>query len=204
MYSRYFGLFEKTRPLNILDLGANAGGFPLSLLVAGFTFSKLVCVEMNRNTYTRLCFNLNQNIRAGVTAVNAAVAGRNGTATIADSAGGTSESIYSEISPGWKNSVEVPLVTLDDLVNEQFGIGENNFIDVCKMDIEGAEHEVFQSQTGGAIRRVRHLLIEIHPRKNFSEADLIKKICGFGFELVPDKKPREADVHLFRNLKIEA
>lgn len=204
MYSRYFGLIEKERPLKILDLGANAGGFPLSLLIAGFTFSKLVCVEMNRNTYTRLCFNLNYNILSGVTTINAAVAGRNGTTIISNNAGGTSESIYLESPVCEKNLVKVPLITLDDLVNAQFGTQENSFIDICKMDIEGAEHEVFQSQTSSAIRHARYLIIEIHSRKGFGEASLIKQICDFGFELIPDKKPREAGVHLFKNLKIKA
>ena len=48
MYSRYFGFFQKRRPLKVLDLGANAERVCLAVIVAaGFRMEKLVCVEID-------------------------------------------------------------------------------------------------------------------------------------------------------------
>jgi hypothetical protein len=130
------------------------------------------------------------------------VAGQKGTVNALDSMGGTNESIYSALPAAGQNSVEVPLITLDDLVQAQFGTEENRFIDVCKMDIERAEYEVFQSQTSSTIRRFRHFIVEIHPHESLRETDLIEKICSFGFERVPDEQKQVPGVYLFKNVEI--
>ena len=33
--------------------------------------------------------------------------------------------------------VEVPLLTLDELLQKNFGTGQDGFVDVCKIDVEG-------------------------------------------------------------------
>jgi FkbM family methyltransferase len=200
MYSRFFALFDRTRPLAVLDLGANGGGFPLSLVLAGFTFSRLVCVEMNRHTCTRLRFNLDYNISGSVVTLNVAAAGRSGTIKIPATRGGTNESIDQASSSTSQELVEIPLITLDELIEGQFGPQPDTSIDICKMDIERAEYEIFQSGTCSAIRRVRHLIIEIHPHPDASASGLIDRICSFGFRHVSGAATDGgASVHLFTN-----
>ena len=45
-------------PANVLDLGANNGGFPLLLHTSGIELKKVVSVEFNPRTFARLNFNL--------------------------------------------------------------------------------------------------------------------------------------------------
>lgn len=198
MYSRHFGVLPGNKPLKILDVGANAGGFCLALLAAGFGFEKIVCVEMNRRTWSRLQFNIGQNFDCEAVVLNAAIAGRAGAIQVRDSRGGTSESIYAKPAGAGK-MLEVPLVTFDGLVQAHFGADPAAGIDLCKMDVEGAEYEIFRSPSCDTIRRVKFLLIEIHPNEAITEQELIGKIQSFGFVQVADAGPEEQRVYLFRN-----
>jgi FkbM family methyltransferase len=199
MYSRWFPHFSKQDPIAVLDLGANGGGFSLSLLAAGFVFSKCVCVEMNPNTYIRLQFNLKYNCRRNGIAINAAVAGRNGSVSIADSPGGTSDSIYLNNPKAGISLVEVPLVTFDELANSHFGSDKKCFIDVCKMDVEGAEYEILHSDTCQSLLRTKFLIIEIH---NGERAKLMERICSLGFREVFADGNANDGVHCFENTKL--
>lgn len=51
------------KPLNILDIGANAGGFTLMLLAEGVTCKCCVAVELNPSTAHRARFNIESNCR---------------------------------------------------------------------------------------------------------------------------------------------
>ena len=195
MYTRYFKQLPKNRPLSVLDLGANGGGFALSLLAGGFTFSNCVCMEMNPNTFTRLQFNLNYNDRNHCRAVNAAVAGRNGFVEIRNTSGGTSESIYSQKLDGMADTLKVPLMTLDEVVDSNFE--PHTLVDVCKMDIESAEYEVLESNTCQSLRRFRLLIIEIH--NSDKSLDLVERISAAGFhEIVVSGKANDQNVHCFK------
>src|SRR5258705_4558577 len=66
VYSRYLGSITLPQAVNVLDLGANAGGFPMMLHVRGIQIGKLVCVELNPNTYERLRFNIRTNFPQAV------------------------------------------------------------------------------------------------------------------------------------------
>jgi len=201
MYSRYFGLLERNRPLRILDLGANAGGFCLALLAGGFQFEKLVCVEMNRRTHSRLQFNLVQNLACETVILHAAAGGQEGVVRVSDSPGGVSESIYGHEADREK-TLEVPLVTFDGLVQSHFNHGPNPVIDICKMDIEGAEYEVFHSPNCTTFPRVKFLIIDIHPHPTATEADLVAKIQALGFAKLSQSAPGEENVYLFRNTRL--
>jgi hypothetical protein len=65
------------------------------------------------------------------------------------------------------------------------------------MDVEGAEYEVFQSETCQSIKQARFLIIEIHQRPD--AADLVQRIAGCGFAEVVDKGRPNGEVHFFRN-----
>ena len=202
MYSRYFSLLPTDHPLTVLDLGANGGGFPLALMAGGFRIAKSVSVEMNPNTHTRLQFNLSYNGRGSCLAVNAAVAAKNGSVTLADNAGGTGESIYSQVLSPEEKSVVVPLITVDDIITTYFGNDATEPIDVCKMDIEGAEYEVLPSETCKQLKRAKFFIIEIH--KHPDALQLVETIKSIGFSEVTDKGSSNGDVHLFKNVDTSA
>src|SRR5205085_9721291 len=58
MYRRFLPSIKLDHPANVLDLGANNGGFPLQLLASRIKLRKILSVEFNPNTHIRLHFNL--------------------------------------------------------------------------------------------------------------------------------------------------
>ncbi len=193
MYPRYFRNIER-RPLTVLDLGANTGGFVFALRAAGFEFGQAVSVEMNPNTYHRLCFNVSYNRLPNIKTMNAAVWDREGSVSIADSQGDPGQSIYNTVDSA--RAVSVPTATFDSIVSANFP-GEGD-LDLVKMDIEIAEYVVLFSETCQSLRRFRNFIIEIHPNEKTSVADLIRRIESFGFENVTDPDGIEKDVFCFQ------
>lgn len=180
MYSRFFPQIDPVEKgkLSVLDLGANGGGFAFSLHDQGLEFSQAVCVEMNPHTYSRLLFNIDRNFSGRAVTVNAAVTGDGGAVEISDSKGSTGQSMYE----GEGRKISVPGVTFDELVEEHFGPGDSD-LDIIKIDVEGAEFEIFLSGNGESLRRFRNIFIEIHPVASHARGELIEKIESLGFSM---------------------
>jgi FkbM family methyltransferase len=199
MYSRYFHLLPRDRPLNVLDLGANGGGLPLCLHEKGFRFNSLGCVEMNPATFARLQFNISKNIPAHAKhLVNAAAYKSDGTLSLSLGKGGTNDSIHGGGTADGKGEQSIPTRSFDSIAEECFhGVQ----IDLCKMDIEGAEFEVVLSSTAKRLKTVRFLLIEIHPHPNQSTIGLLEALHGAGFkELCREQETSDTcSVHLLEN-----
>ena len=200
MYPRYFPFLPKHRPLTVLDFGGNGGGFPLSLLAAGFSLSECVSVEMNPNTFTRLQFNARYNARDSWQTVNAALAAESGFIELDDTMGSTSESMYVAPKSSPEKRVKVSLMTFDEVTSKYLGKKPDALIDICKMDVEGAEHDVFFSATCTALAQVKFLLVEIHPVGDLAKTTA--QIESLGFGLVEGVKPTD-DVYFFRNLRLQ-
>jgi FkbM family methyltransferase len=196
MYSRFFGALDRGHPLKIVDVGANGGGFPLCLLDRGFEIAKAVCVEMNPNTYVRLAFNLGYNLGRRAVAVNAAATAHDGSMEIAESWGGTSESIYAKTAGAALTSIRT--MSLDSIVGSFYAADES--LDLIKIDIEGAEYEMLLSDTCRSITRFKFLIIEIHMRPGYSSQELVDRISALGFRLISDPGTRTANAeYFFRN-----
>jgi FkbM family methyltransferase len=159
-YSKYLPSFDLPGPVRVLDLGANGGGFPLMLRIAGLEVARAVCVEMNPLTYRRLQVNLTTNLGPSAVAINAAVCGTQGAEIpIKPSRGGTGDSMYQDRADSSAAHVLVPTTTFQTIYDQYF---ENQPIDICKIDIEGAEFDLFASSTDDLIKKIRYLIIEIH------------------------------------------
>jgi FkbM family methyltransferase len=188
MYSRHFHLISKDKLLNVLDLGANGGGFPLSMHCHGFNFATLACGEMNPATLGRLHFNVSQNIPAvRVCLINAAVCQSDGKMTVYLGKGGTNENINQTGAALGKKATEVITRSFDSVINECFG---GALIDVCKIDIEGAEYDVVFSGATELLKNVRLLLIEVHPHPDRRKEELLSALSRLGFQGgVASRKP---------------
>ncbi|HEY1984426.1 MAG TPA: FkbM family methyltransferase [Terracidiphilus sp.] len=160
MYRKYVPLFHFPEPARVLDIGANGGGFPLMLMLEGVKLASVVSVEMNPVTYSRLLINLTNNIGPS-TAINAAVSGADAPATIllTPSRGGTGYAMNSNSASASTPHVAVKTTTLESLCDEYF---RGQDIDICKIDIEGAEYDVLDSTHDDLLRRIRYLIIEFH------------------------------------------
>ena len=91
------------------------------------------------------------------------------------------------------------MVTLDGIVNSNFAA--DDVLDVAKIDVEGAEYEIFFSETSKTIARFGHIIIELHHNAKWTEANLIDRISSFGFELIPDPAHQDANVYFFERKK---
>lgn len=182
-YSRYLPLFHLSGPVRVLDLGANGGGFPLMLSIAGLQIGSAVCVEMNPLTYQRLKLNLMTNFGLSAIPLNAAVCSMPEDSEISFTLtrGGTGDNIYGNRCNDKESGISVRTTTLPALINQYF---ENEYVDVCKVDIEGAEFEMFESTPDDVMQRLRYLILEIHYFHDSSSAKaqaLRERLAALGF-----------------------
>ena len=192
-YRKFLGFMDLPEGINVLDLGANNGGFPLLLASEGRTFRKLVCVEFNPDTFERLQQNLEMNFGKEFAAINAAVNGSGEPVSLSGDETGTGANIYQGIEGG----ATVEGATVDEIVRRGFGSEE---IDICKIDVEGAEFEILLGQHSTLINRCRYILIEIHHFPDNPRELVIERLGELGFEEAgPDRYSDDFHhVHLFR------
>lgn len=191
----YDGLLAKVslpHRLSVLDLGANGGGFPLLLGAKGHEFDRLVCVELNPNTCARLAFNIGSNLGRQHLILNAAVAAEAGELTKAFSLGSVSERVDHAAPKGGKPE-RVPLLTFDEIVRRG---GFSNGIDLCKVDVEGAEFDVLFGASAASLTLCRNLLIEFHDPEGGKNARAKQVLRAFGFVEV-DSVRQQYEVCLF-------
>ncbi len=196
MYRRFFPKMTLERPINVLDFGANNGGFPLLLAAEDIELGKIVSVELNPNTFVRLNFNLNRNLTCEVIALNAALCGENKKLRVSLGAGSVSDSIFSERTDENPQVSEIDGHTLDYFIETYFG---DRQIDILKIDVEGAEFEVFLKPSHSRISQCRYLIMEIHERNGRLAEEIVPIVENLGFERQPLDPSADPSVHFFIN-----
>jgi FkbM family methyltransferase len=204
MYRKHLGGIATTESVRVLDLGANGGGFPLMLLLHGFDVAQAVCVEMNPLTALRLLINLETNLHGRATGINAAVCGLNAEKEILlqRSRGSTALSMEANRGSLTDAHVSVPTITISELCERYFPDAP---IDICKIDIEGAEYDALEDTPDSALRKIRNLIIEFHiPARTPS---ILGRLHNAGFEeFKPDAESQtgeNTEVRSFRNTSHE-
>ncbi len=204
MYSQYIRDMVISEKLVVLDIGANGGGFPLRLHLDGYSIQQLTCVEMNPNTFARLQLNLFRNLALEPCLINGAIYGEKTSLKITLGRGSTGDSIVvNGKSKGGLKEIErtVPAQTFDDIYTTGFG---DNMVDICKMDVEGAEYDVFFNTGHECLKKCRYLLIEIHERQGFTKEQVIDKIESLEFKNITTNQPEHPDVYCFENQPLRA
>jgi FkbM family methyltransferase len=178
----------------IVDIGANAGGFSLMLWADGYRPARLVAVELNPQTYHRLALNLERNIEGTQTTIlNEGVFSRTGSVEVKLGRGSTSDSISRPAMTAEGSSKRrLPTTTLDDLFERTVGV---DVVDLCKMDIEGSEWDVFLNHGHERIRQCANVLMEIHSRPGALPGELVDRMALLGLHL----RDRDEDVYWFES-----
>lgn len=200
MYRDFLVKMKLGKRLTVADFGANVGGFSCLLKVLGLDVNRILCVEMNPNTYERCRFNIRTNFSLDSAVINAAVCGEPREITLSLGVGSTNDSIYFGSRNGQESKSHVISgETFDSLCDTYLPGG---IIDICKMDIEGAEAELLKesSSSVSSLSRCRYFLIEMHPVDHYAE--MCKVLKHYGFELICHEGKEACGVHLFKNMRI--
>ncbi len=196
MYSRFFDQMRFSGPINVLDLGANNGGFPLLLSVSGIDLKKVVSVEFNPNTFVRLHFNLLRNLDCEVLPINAALCGEEQDIEMQFGSGGPSDSIYDNVQNSTGKVSKIKGITLDGFYDTYF---KGEVIDICKIDVEGAEFDVFRGPSHESLKRCRYVIMEIHEHGERRKSEIVPVIENLGFTRQETELGADPWVHLFIN-----
>jgi len=199
MYRRFLPKMQFDGAVNVLDLGANNGGFPLLLQTSGIRLKKVVSVELNPNTFMRLRFNLERNLPCEVIALNAALCGENEWLEISLGTGSVSDSIYEGNATDNAPVYKIEGLTLDEIYVRYFN---DEIIDICKIDVEGAEFDVFTGYSHTNLRNCRYLIMEIHERGKRQAAEILPVIERLGFVAQPFEPDADQTVYFFINSKL--
>ena len=199
MYRRFLPQMKLgERAINVLDLGANNGGFPLLLQAEGIKLKKIVSVELNPKTYSRLRFNLERNLHCEIVALHAALCGAERDIKITLGTGSVSDSIYENNVDNKGNACVLRGYSFDQICQTYFG---DETIDLCKIDVEGAEFEVFLQPEHQRLKRCRYLIMEIHERGGRAKEDILPAIEKLGLTRQPNPAGVDPTVHLFINTR---
>ena len=160
----------------ILDLGGNLGAF--SKAVASKYGSRTFIIEASPELFAKI------DESPSTRKYNYAVSGRNGFAVFHESRNIEAGNIIAPKSNSTGKTFKVESRNFTSLVSE-LGLDE---IDLLKIDIEGAEIEVFDTITNEDLKAVKQITIEFHdsvPIPNVATEDvkrIIEKIISMGFE----------------------
>ncbi len=199
MYQRFLPKMKLANAVNILDLGASNGGFPLLLHANGLSLKKVVSLELNPSTFIRLQFNLQRNLTCDIVALNAAVCGETQVLSVALGKGSVSDNIYAENIGDHAEVRQIPGFSFDNIFDSYFA---DEIVDICKMDVEGAEFDILSSPQHQRLARCRYLILEIHERPEQKASDILPILKDLGFVQQPQEPGSDTSVYFFINDKL--
>ena len=145
------------RPSVIIDAGANIGLASI-WFASRFPEARILAVEPEKSNYDLLVRNVEP--YSNVTPIHAAVWTHRGTLAIDDPRQEGAWAFQTrELADSLHPVENVPCLSLADLISD-YGLG---WVDLLKVDIEGAEKEVFSSP-GEWIGSIGAIAIELHDR----------------------------------------
>lgn len=166
------------QPTTIIDAGANIG-LAAVYFINKYPNSKIICIEPESSNFRLLEININN--YSNINCYQRALSNNaNQSFNIIDSGlghwGFMTETIESSQNKNVKGSVKS--ITPDEIIKEN----NLNIIDIFKIDIEGAEKELFESNFENWIPKTRCIIIELHERyKKDSSKSFLEVISKYNF-----------------------
>ena len=140
-------------PRLILDCGANVG-YASILFAKKYPTTKILAIEPDESNFKTLCENLRR--FKNVKCLKAAIWGLEKDLRIMNPNTGARSFRVEEVEANY--NAQLKGLTIDRLLFES----QEEIIDILKIDIEGAEREIFKNGTPYWLKRTRILLIELH------------------------------------------
>ncbi len=173
----YNQFFAGTRVKTAIDIGANVGLFTEWVLDRFGSDTRIISVEPN----SKACesFNSIHSNNENVSLERLAVTSRDGdTIRLMVNPENTLISSIEGTGDGYSDYEDIETISLKSLLDKHSL--EN--VDLLKVDVEGAEYDIFSVVTEDDLRRFKHLLIEFHNNRGRA-SELISKIESAGFEV---------------------
>ena len=163
-----YSIIPWSRVDTVIDCGANVGSFSIWLL--NKSSCRILAVEPNPLAFALLKSNVRP-FRNRISTVSSALAGHQGIRrlySVAESSGTT----FFGHADGAIGCFDVPTMSLDDLIN----YSGFSMIDLLKMDVEGAEQEVFETVSSATLQRIGTMIIECHPALGTDVSLIVSKL----------------------------
>jgi FkbM family methyltransferase len=122
------------------DIGANIGGYTLSVAAAAGAGARIIAFEPQPEIFDRLSYNISANPSGTVKALAIAVADKDGELTLFLDQRNKGEASVKIVSAEGGNSVRVPARTLLGILQDE----RLDHLDAIKLDVEGAEDIIIQ------------------------------------------------------------
>lgn len=159
-------------PKTIFDIGANVG-YTSIYFSHRYPGARIIAVEPDASNIGVLRRNVGANPQIEV--VEAGIWHHNARLTLANQGANTSDFQFREAGP---DEPGIKAVTVEDLLQ----LADADWIDILKIDIEGAEKELFAENTGW-LGRVGTLVIELHDRfKPGCRDSFMAAVSRYGFK----------------------
>ncbi|QQR54792.1 FkbM family methyltransferase [Candidatus Peregrinibacteria bacterium] len=171
----------KTAKTVVLDIGAHKGYFTLYVRALNAEVP-LWAYEPEEANFSALKKHLAMNKIHGVVAKNAAVAEHEGTLFLNVSEDSHNHSIV--VAPGTCRQKKVSATTLEKIVNKF------KKVEVLKMDIEGAEFQIFETAPVALFDKLETVFLEYHeygPSMQVKRLQTLFERQGFGVKKIPSK-----------------
>lgn len=177
----------KIKPKFIIDAGAYVG-YSSMYFSSKYPNAKIISIEPEKNNFSTLKENT-KNIN-NIEVINAGLWYKNCLLNIIDRGTGNFGFMLKEISSP-PNNASIKSITIKNIM-ERFGIDE---IDILKIDIEGAEKELFLKDSKNWIDKVNIIIIELHDKINDGCSDVFySSVSGIKW----DKYKRGENIILIR------
>jgi FkbM family methyltransferase len=158
----------------VIDCGANIG-LTTVLFKNMFPDAKVIAVEPDRENF--LMLQKNTSGYGDVFPLNAGIWSRKTNLEVIDKYGAGSNGLVVQETDALGG---LPALTIQDIMND-FSLTQ---IDLLKVDIEGAESELFKQDASGWLCKTRILLVELHDYKiSGSSSNFIKALSQHSFDI---------------------
>jgi FkbM family methyltransferase len=166
----------------VLDIGAHVGSF--TLWVAARSRCKILALEPNPATRRLLESNVkNQQLQDRVAVRGWALAGGPGLRRLRPAADSAASALVFEVAVG---DLQVEAIDLAGAITAS----EFPHLDLVKLDIEGAEYEVFHNAPVKVLQAPRYWVVECHAAAGVSWDAIETALTSAGFEVATVAKPQ--------------
>ncbi len=164
-FQQEYGFNLNFNPLFIIDAGANIG-LSAVYLAHKYPTAQMVCIEPETSNYQMLQKNTREN--ENIELLKAGVWNKNAILKIEDQLNHGNWGFTCKEVP-FENEYTIPSVSINEIMNKY----KRTEIDILKMDVEGAELEIFSGNYEDWLPYTKVIFIELH--------DWMRKGCSKSF-----------------------